>query len=222
MEDVARGAEGVTRRGRPQDRAMARALHDHHMGQVRGALDLGIEGRGPVPFAQHDPMAHDIVYSATRPAFSPREISTVSWANRPRPAPSRARALRSTQRARITKAEAPSPPATSSATGSGAARWAAIRSASSIARAPITRSCPPTISLRRVDHGGPRRAAIAVLPFGEDGLGKRVLPAEVIPVIDMQRQGDHVLARGEVLHHRIGGRTGGAALAGEQLHHDGA
>jgi hypothetical protein len=46
----------------------------------------------------------------------------------------------------ITKADAPPSGATSSATGSGAARWAAIRSASSIARAPITRSCPPTIS----------------------------------------------------------------------------
>jgi hypothetical protein len=58
---------------------MARALHDHHLQQVRRALDPAHEGRGPVHSPSDDPVAHDVVYSATRPAFSPREISTTSW-----------------------------------------------------------------------------------------------------------------------------------------------
>jgi hypothetical protein len=56
---------------------------------------------------------------------------------------------------------------------------------------------PADDQLRRVDHRGTRRAAIAILAIGKDGLRKRVFPAEVVPVIDMQRQGDDVVARGE-------------------------
>jgi hypothetical protein len=58
--------------------------------------------------------------------------------------------------------------------------------------------------LRRVDCREAQKVGIAVLPPRGIGAGERVLPAEPVPVIDMERQRQHVTAvsRGE-----NGGRT---------------
>jgi hypothetical protein len=58
---------------------------------------------------------------------------------------------------------------------------------------------------------------IGLLPLGEGHMGKRVLPAEIIPVIDRQGQSDDVRLAGIFHQQRIGRRAGGAALAGEKL-----
>ena len=78
---------------------------------------------------------------------------------------------------------------------------------------------PTDHHLRRVDKRGARGMGVAVLARGEGRLGKGVGPADIVPVIDMQRQRDHVLAGRQFPDHRIGGRTGRTTLRGEKLHH---
>src|SRR5271166_6949757 len=50
---------------------------------------------------------------------------------------------------------------------------------------------PPAVDddLRRVDGRETEKPGVAVLPPGRRGAGVRVLPAEPVPVIDVERQG---------------------------------
>jgi hypothetical protein len=74
--------------------------------------------------------------------------------------------------------------------------------------------------LRRVDGAQAQRARIAALAPGEVGAGEGVLPADVVPVVDMEGKGDHVPALRQLAKERVGRRAGAAALRGEQLDHD--
>ena len=75
------------------------------------------------------------------------------------------------------------------------------------------------------DHlGGEDRPAagglgIGLLARGVARPGERVPPAEIVPVVDVEREGDHVVAPGEIGEERVRRRTGGAALAGVELEH---
>ncbi len=73
--------------------------------------------------------------------------------------------------------------------------------------------------LRRVEPPAVRRLGIGFLPRGEGWAGEGILPAQIIPVIDVQRERDHPRLLGELAQQRIGGRAGRAALAGEKLDH---
>jgi hypothetical protein len=73
--------------------------------------------------------------------------------------------------------------------------------------------------LRRVDRAFSRGAGIGALTFGERGVGEFVLPADVVPVIHMQSQRDHVVALCDLAQNAVGGRAGRTSLRGEQLDH---
>src|SRR3546814_10900912 len=49
--------------------------------------------------------------------------------------------------------------------------------------------------------------------------GEGILPAELGPVVDVERQRQHARLVGQLSEQRIGRRTGAAALRGEQLDH---
>ena len=66
--------------------------------------------------------------------------------------------------------------------------------------------------LRRVDERPGEVARIGPLPLGVGRIGKGILPADVIPVIHMERQGDDVAALGQLAKQRIGRRAGRAPL----------
>ena len=57
--------------------------------------------------------------------------------------------------------------------------------------------------LGRIDHVAPGRPCIALLAPPMHGIAVFVLPAEIVPVIHMQRQRQHVVAPGEVMQQRI-------------------
>ena len=52
--------------------------------------------------------------------------------------------------------------------------------------------------LRGVDHPAAGHAGIGLLPVGECRIGEFVRPADVIPVVDMQRQRDHIRVADQV------------------------
>ena len=62
--------------------------------------------------------------------------------------------------------------------------------------------------LRRVDRGGAQKLGITVLPPCRIGAGKRVLPAEPVPVIDVERQRQDIGSAGQLGEQGIGGRAG--------------
>ena len=74
--------------------------------------------------------------------------------------------------------------------------------------------------LRCVDHCAVRRARITALTGRMGRIGKFVGPAEIVPVVHMQRQRDHILALGNLAQNFIGWRTAGTALRREQLNHN--
>ena len=75
--------------------------------------------------------------------------------------------------------------------------------------------------LRRIDRARPRRAGIGALAFGELGGAEHILPADIIPVVDMQRQRDDIAAIGKPGQDLIRRRAGRTALRGIKLHHHG-
>src|SRR6056297_1214126 len=75
--------------------------------------------------------------------------------------------------------------------------------------------------LRRVDHLPAAGARIGLLPRGEGPLGKDILPPDVVPVVHVQGQRDHVVPFTQLRQDFIRRRTGGTALRGEQLDHHG-
>jgi hypothetical protein len=73
--------------------------------------------------------------------------------------------------------------------------------------------------LRRVDEALVEGARVAALPFRIRALRERILPADIVPVVDVQAERQHVLPRCQLAEIGVGRRAGVAALAGEQLDH---
>src|ERR1051325_3762112 len=70
--------------------------------------------------------------------------------------------------------------------------------------------------LRRVDRGA-EEACIAAWALGRLRCRERVLPAELVPVIDVEAERDDIAAPRQLAEQSIGRRAGGAALRGEQF-----
>src|SRR5437016_11717801 len=70
--------------------------------------------------------------------------------------------------------------------------------------------------LRRVG-GCAEEARIAALTLGRLRCRERILPAELVPVIDVEAERDDIAAPCQLAEQRIGRRAGGAALRGEEL-----
>jgi hypothetical protein len=73
--------------------------------------------------------------------------------------------------------------------------------------------------LRRVDGAGAEGAHIVILPVGVVLVAQRVLPTEIVPVIDVVGERDDVVLGCQLGKESVGRRTGIAALAGEKLDH---
>ena len=73
--------------------------------------------------------------------------------------------------------------------------------------------------LRRVDVAIAAHLRIGFLARAETRIRQRVLPAEIIPVIDRHAQRDDGRILGELANDLVGGRTGRASLRCEQLDH---
>ena len=72
--------------------------------------------------------------------------------------------------------------------------------------------------LRRVDGAVAAGVRVGALALAELRARQRILPAEIVPIVDRQRQRDDVVALGQTCPARASAcRAGGAALAGEQL-----
>ena len=71
--------------------------------------------------------------------------------------------------------------------------------------------------LRRVDPTVPALGCVGALALGVLGRSERVPPADIVPVVDVERHGDDALSADEVAHEGVGRRAGGTALAGEEL-----
>lgn len=87
------------------------------------------------------------------------------------------------------------------------------------------RPSPPLPSvadkLRRVGAPSAPGANVALLPCGRLAAGKRIRPAQIVPIVHMPRQGKHGLPQaailGQQLHPTIGRRATAATLAREQF-----
>ncbi len=73
--------------------------------------------------------------------------------------------------------------------------------------------------LRRRDVAQPEGAGIAPLTLGHIGAGERIPPAQRIPVIDMHRQRQDVLAGRQFAEVLIRRRAGIAGLGGKHFDH---
>ncbi|SJM31558.1 hypothetical protein BQ8482_20173 [Mesorhizobium delmotii] len=71
--------------------------------------------------------------------------------------------------------------------------------------------------LRRIDRAAAEGAHILILPLGVLLAAQRVLPTEIIPVVDMIGERDDVLLGGKLGEEFIGRQAGTATLAGEEL-----
>src|SRR5207248_3100143 len=63
-------------------------------------------------------------------------------------------------------------------------------------------------------------ASIVALSLRVSRIGKRVAPAEVIPIIDVERNRDHAFRALKLFHESVRRRTGRTALAREELDHN--
>jgi len=61
------------------------------------------------------------------------------------------------------------------------------------------------------------QAGVGALAVGRLRRGERVLPAEAVPVIDVEAERDDVASARQFAEQRIGRRAGGASLRGEQF-----
>ena len=73
--------------------------------------------------------------------------------------------------------------------------------------------------LRGVDRAAAKGAHIVILPVGVLFIAQRVLPAQIVPVIDMVGERDNIFLAGQLGEEFIGRWAGTAALAGEKLDH---
>ncbi len=74
--------------------------------------------------------------------------------------------------------------------------------------------------LWRINHVAATAVGIGFLAFGKFGFCENIFPADVIPVIHMQRQRDHITAFGQFPQQSIRRWAGRTALAGKQLDND--
>jgi len=79
--------------------------------------------------------------------------------------------------------------------------------------------------LRRVDAVEIEMRPVGLLPVGERGRGKSILPSKLIPVVDMLAERDHLRAGDRLIgdeprQDRVRRRAVGAAFGGEQLDQD--
>ena len=80
---------------------------------------------------------------------------------------------------------------------------------------------PADYHLRRIDRPIARRGRIGPLPVGVLRAREAILPADVIPVIDMQREGQNIIPRRKLAQKRIRRRAARTPLGREKLdHHD--
>src|SRR3546814_9528433 len=70
--------------------------------------------------------------------------------------------------------------------------------------------------LRRVDVAQAELGNIVALALGVLCGGEGILPADVVPVVDVERQRQHARLVGQLSEQRIGRRTGAAALRSEE------
>src|SRR6266478_947492 len=66
--------------------------------------------------------------------------------------------------------------------------------------------------LRRIDRGEPQGLRVSALPFDRVGQTETVPPTEVIPIVDVKREGEDVAALGQLSKVGVGGWTRTAAL----------
>ena len=74
--------------------------------------------------------------------------------------------------------------------------------------------------LRGVDHFQAERPAIVALALGRRRTGEGVLPADVVPIVDVEGERDHVLAPRQLAEIGIRRRAGAATLRGVELDDD--
>ena len=73
--------------------------------------------------------------------------------------------------------------------------------------------------LRRINAAPPADSGIAALTLGMGRIAKGILPADVIPVIHMQRERDDILPFSQFGEHCIGIGARGTALRGKEFDH---
>lgn len=73
-------------------------------------------------------------------------------------------------------------------------------------------------NLRRIDGARTCMCRIGALAIGILPLRENVLPADIIPIVDMQTKGDDIVPRGEPAKDLVGRRTGRASLRCIKLH----
>ncbi len=66
--------------------------------------------------------------------------------------------------------------------------------------------------LRRVNHGATALPGIGALTQGVIWVCKFVFPPNVVPIVHMQRQSDHVIAFDQIMHDSVCWWAGGASL----------
>ena len=71
--------------------------------------------------------------------------------------------------------------------------------------------------LRRIDRAAAEGPHIGILALGVFLAAQRILPPQIVPVVDMVGERDDARPGGELGKKRICRRAGAAALAGEQL-----
>ena len=74
--------------------------------------------------------------------------------------------------------------------------------------------------LRRIDRPLSCGASVVALAVGVLRIGKIILPPDIVPIVHMQRQGDHVVPIGQFPRQkRVRRRAARAALRGIKLYH---
>jgi len=73
--------------------------------------------------------------------------------------------------------------------------------------------------LRRINLAIAAHLGVGFLAGAEARIRQRILPAQIIPVIDRHAQRDYGRVLGQFTDNLVGGRTGGTSLRREQLHH---
>ena len=77
--------------------------------------------------------------------------------------------------------------------------------------------CAVDDDLRRIDVAVAAHVRIGFLPRAEAGIRQRVLPAEIVPVVDRHAERDHAAIAGEIADDLVGWRARRTALRGEQF-----
>ena len=192
-------------------------LQQHHVAVAVAARREGTSNCAEPP--RHSPSRvmprTTLAYVTVRPSFSPRPIGTVCERITGR-IHSSAMAVRSGA-ASIPTVTIPSRSDTVNGTGRPCGPASAMLCSTWTRSEPRQGFDPVHNGLGRVDLPVAARIGIAPLPGAEERMRQRVLPAEIVPVIDREGEGDEVRTVGELRQELVGGRAGGASLAGKKL-----